>query len=190
MFFIKLLRCATNRYHTFIAFAKKSFFASFVQSSSSKPRALWKTINDILHITANRSIPTSSPLAAIPQLFATSLIKSQSFISTYKPTPLPHQLILSHLHPSSTPATLLHIDNLLSQSSDSYCDLDPVPTTVLKKISNAISSTILPIVNLSITTGIFPPTLKSSIISPLLKKPSLNKEDLSNYRSIANPSFI
>ena len=29
----------------------------------------------------------------------TSLIKSGSFISTYKPTPLPPQLILSHLHP-------------------------------------------------------------------------------------------
>ena len=29
----------------------------------------------------------------------TSLIKSQSFISTYKPTPLLPPLILSHLHP-------------------------------------------------------------------------------------------
>ena len=36
----------------------------------------------------------------------TSLIKSQIFISTHKPTPLPPLLILSQLHPSSTP--LLH----------------------------------------------------------------------------------
>ena len=57
-------------------------------------------------------------------------------------------------------------------------------------ISNAISSTILSIVNLSITTGTFPSTLESSIISPLLKKPSLKKEDLSNYHPIANLSFI
>ena len=125
----------------------------------------------------------------------TSLIKSQSFISTYKPT---HTFTPAHsLSPSPppvlhsfTPATLLEIGNLLSQSSDSYCDLDPVPTTVLKKISNAISPSILLIVNLSITNGTFPSTLKSSIISPLLKKPSLNKEDLSNYRHIANLSFI
>ena len=45
------------------------------------------------------------------------------------------------------------------------------------------------IVNLSITTGTFPSTLKSSIISPLLKKPTLNKEDLSNYCPIANLSI-
>ena len=88
------------------------------------------------------------------------------------------------------PAILLEIDNLLSQSSDLYCDLDPVPTTVLKKISNAISPTILSILNLSITAGTFPSTLKSSIISPLLKRPSLNKEDLSNYRHIANLFFV
>ena len=49
---------------------------------------------------------------------------------------------------------------------------------------------ILSIVNLSIKTSTFPFTLKSSIISPLLKKPSLNKEDLSNYRPIANLSII
>ena len=34
------LRSATNRYNKFIAAAKKSFYASLVQSFSSKPRAL------------------------------------------------------------------------------------------------------------------------------------------------------
>ena len=115
-------------------------------------------------------------------------------MSTYKPPLLHPSSIYATFTPplfhSFTPATLLEIDNLLSQSSDSYCDFDPVLTTVLKKISNAISPTNLSIVNLSITTGTFPSTLKSSIISPLLKKHSLNKEDLSNYHLIANLSFI
>ena len=71
IFDLKLLRSATNRYHKFIDAAKKSFYASLVQCSSSKPRALWKTINNIVHRTANRSLPTSSPLAALPQLFST-----------------------------------------------------------------------------------------------------------------------
>ena len=195
IFDLKLLRSATYRYHKFIAAAKKSFNASLVQSSSSKPRALWKTINNILHRTANRSLPTSSPLAALSQLFAayfSDKISKLHFNLQTKPSstpvhslpPPPHSL----LH-SFTPATLLEIDNLLSQSSDSYCDLDPVPTTVVKKISNAISPTILSIVNISITTGTFPSTLKSYIID-CYKKPSLNKEDLFNYRPIANLSFI
>ena len=38
--------------------------------------------------------------------------------------------------------------------------------------------------------GQFHPTLKESVISPLLKKPTLDKEELSNYRPISNLSLI
>ena len=174
VFYLKLLRSATNRYHKFIAATKKSYYASLVQSSS-KPRALSKTINNILHRTANRSLLTSSPLAALPQLYAAhfsdKISKLHLNLQTNPSSTQAHYmppLSLPFFH-SITPATLLEIDNLLSQSSDSYCDLNPVPTTVLIKISNAISPTILSIVNLSITTGTFYSTFKSSIISPLLK---------------------
>ena len=51
--YLKLLRSATNRYHKFIAAAKTSFYASLAQSSSSKPRALWKStiysLNHLIH---------------------------------------------------------------------------------------------------------------------------------------------
>ena len=69
-------------------------------------------------------------------------------------------------------------------------NLDPVPTNVLKKLSNALSPTIFSIIYLFITTGTFPSTLKSSIISLLFKKHHLNQVGLSNYRPIANLSFV
>ena len=171
IFDLELLLSATNHHHKFIAAARKSFNASFILSSSSKPRALWKTVNNILQRTANRYLPTTSPLAALPQLFVTYISDKISQLHFILQTN--HSSTSAHSFPPSsppllhsfTPATLLEIDNLLSQSSDSYCDLDPVSTTVLKKISNAISPTILSIVNLSITTSTFPSTLKSSIIS-------------------------
>ena len=139
---------------------------------------LFGKFNNILHRTANRFLPTSSPLSALPQLFATYVSDKIStlhfnLLTNPSSTPVhslpPSQLLYSTLLHSFTPATLLEIDNLLSQSSDSYCDLNPVPTTVLKKISNAISPTVLSIINLSITTVTFHSNLKSSIISPLLK---------------------
>ena len=46
--------------------------------------------------------------------------------------------------------------------------------------------TITNIVNLSLTSGQFHPILKESVISPLLKKPTLDKDQLSNYRPISN----
>jgi len=46
------------------------------------------------------------------------------------------------------------------------------------------------IVNLSLTSGQFHPILKESVISPLLKKSTLDKYQLSNYRPISNLSLI
>ena len=69
---------------------------------------------------------------------------------------------------------------LWSRSSSYHCT---------KRIFDAIYPTILSIVNVSITTGTFLPTY-NHLTCPLLEKPSLNKEDLSNYRRIANLSFI
>src|SRR6218665_409424 len=46
------------------------------------------------------------------------------------------------------------------------------------------------IINLSLSTGSFPILFKHSLITPLLKKPSLDKEILSNYRPVSNLSFI
>jgi len=47
-----------------------------------------------------------------------------------------------------------------------------------------------PTVNLSLISGQFHPTLRESVISPLLKKPTLDKEEHSNYRPISNLSLI
>ena len=50
--------------------------------------------------------------------------------------------------------------------------------------------TITNIVNFSLTSGQFHPILKKSVISPLLKKSTLDKDELSNYRPISNLSVI
>ena len=46
------------------------------------------------------------------------------------------------------------------------------------------------IINTSLTTGIVPRDLKSAIIKPLLKKPSLDKNLLKNYRPVSNLPFL
>jgi hypothetical protein len=43
---------------------------------------------------------------------------------------------------------------------------------------------------MSLSSGTFPSVFKQSIVSPLLKKPSLNRDAMSNYRPISNLSFL
>ena len=46
------------------------------------------------------------------------------------------------------------------------------------------------IVNLSLTTGVFPTSCKSSIVVPLIKKNGLDCEVIKNYRPVSNLSFL
>ena len=46
------------------------------------------------------------------------------------------------------------------------------------------------IINLSLKSGVFPDTFKLSHITPLLKKPSLSKDDRKNYRPVSNLNFV
>ena len=65
-----------------------------------------------------------------------------------------------------------------------------IPTWLLKECSALLVPTITNIVNLSLSSCNFHHTLKESVISPLLKKPALDKDELSNYRPISNLSLI
>jgi len=69
-------------------------------------------------------------------------------------------------------------------------DSDPIPTWLLKVCTPVLTPTITNIVNLSLSSGQFHPILKESIISPLLKKPTLDKDQLFNYWPISNLSLI
>ena len=77
-----------------------------------------------------------------------------------------------------------------SQSPDTNCDLDPIPTSLLKQCSHILLPTLTKIINLSISTGVFPDQFKSCSVHPHLKKSNLDKENLTNYRPISHLSFL
>ena len=56
---------------------------------------------------------------------------------------------------------------LLSKS----CVLDPLPSSIIKQCTDLLLPTITNIANLSLREGCMPACLKSTVISPLLKKP-------------------
>lgn len=88
------------------------------------------------------------------------------------------------------PVTEEEVEKFISDSPDKHCDLDPIPTWLLKKCSSVLIPAITKMINFSLSTGRFPSSFKESIVCPLLKKPNLDKEILSNYRPISNLSFL
>ena len=100
--------------------------------------------------------------------------------------------------PPSAPATLLQfrkvshdeVAKALLSSSERYCDLDPVPTSLLKQCLSVLLPTITNIVNPSLSSRTFPDQFKHSVLKPLLNKSNLDRASLSSYRRISNLPFI
>jgi hypothetical protein len=88
------------------------------------------------------------------------------------------------------PLTQEQIVKLVKASPTKHCSLDPLPTWLLKDMIDHLSPTITKIVNLSLSTSIFPDDMKQALVTPLLKKTSLDKEILKNYRPVSNLPFL
>ena len=69
------------------------------------------------------------------------------------------------------------------------CELDILPTFLLKKSLPKINKFLTRLVNISITSGTFPNVWKMAIVRPLLKKVGLETIN-SNYRPVSNLSCL
>ena len=71
---------------------------------------------------------------------------------------------------SLKPATNEEISKIIRSSASKSCDLDPIPTWLLKLCLSELLPVITYIVNLSLSTSTVPYELKLALIIPLLKK--------------------
>ena len=95
----------------------------------------------------------------------------------------------------SSIATQDEVLKTISLSPNKSSRLDPLPTWLLKENISSLLPVITYIVTCNssssvLSTGIFPSGSHSTIIKPLLKKASLDKNELKNYRPVSNITFI
>ena len=82
------------------------------------------------------------------------------------------------------------LSKIIMSSATKSCQLDPIPTWLLKENLDHVLPLLTHIVNHSLSTGTFPKGAHSAIIKPLLKKPSLDQNELKNYRPVSNLTFV
>ena len=68
--------------------------------------------------------------------------------------------------------------------------LDPIPTSLIKECLSDLLPLITRIVNSSLCSGVVPPQFKQAVVTPMLKKPGLDPNDLKNFRPVSNLPFI
>ena len=88
------------------------------------------------------------------------------------------------------PVTEVQLRRLIKSTPPKSCNLDPIPTWLLKDYLDELLPVLTYIINASLSSGVVPLTFKTSLAVPLLKKPNLDPNVLGNYRPIANLPFV
>ena len=82
------------------------------------------------------------------------------------------------------------LQKIIEARPSKCCSLDVLPTWLVKATLPATLPSLVRIVNASLVNGEFPQAFKIASVTPLLKKASLDQNDLNNYRPISNLAFI
>ena len=90
---------------------------------------------------------------------------------------------------SFMPISIEDMEKFIKRSPSKSCELDPIPTNLLKEVLDKTAPLITDILNASLTQGTFPQELKEALLHPLLKK---NNLDLikKNYHPVSNLAYI
>ena len=168
-------------------------------SAENNSKELFKVANSLLNKPTSTSLPShttekdlankfgeffSNKIAGIRDSFTQNSHESADVDEVEIPIlPFPRM-------ESFTQITEEKLSKIIMQGNSKSCDLDPIPTSLLKLVLPVLLPTICNIVNKSLMEFTMPQTLKEAIVTPLLKKPTLDKENLKNYRPVSNLPFI
>ena len=82
------------------------------------------------------------------------------------------------------------VSKLISSAPTKTCQLDPVPTWLVKDVRGLLSPFLTVLFNVSLSSGSFPKMFKQAVIRPLLKKPGMDVSDMKSYRPVSNLPFL
>ena len=84
----------------------------------------------------------------------------------------------------------LTVKECILSSAPNSCEHDPILSRLLIECLDSIIPSFTDLFNSSLASGIFPQCFKSALVTPILKKRSLDHHDLNNYLPVSNLCFI
>ena len=84
------------------------------------------------------------------------------------------------------PVSADDIEKTILGSANKSCMLDTLPMWLFKDNVNIMCNVLMQLANKSFSTGEFPSQLREAIVCPVLKKATLDKNVLQNYRPVSN----
>ena len=191
--FKDLYRQARHKVSKLVHTARCKFYTERIALVSSS-----KELHQIVNALSNRHppkiLPTIYPSADLPSIFIKHF--------TNKVEKLTANIASEHVTSThvigTTGATFSSFKNVSQStveectliSAPKSCELDPIPSKLITECLDSILPSLTDLFSSSLASGIFPQCFKSALVTPILKKRSLDHNDLNNYRPVSNLCFI
>ena len=193
--FHDLYKKARNAVSRIVDRAKTMYYNNKIKSATSS-KELFKVTNHIMARTKTTKFPTMYQVTELPNLFCkffedkvVSLRRDLDSLTATNAT-FQTQPFTASSFSNFQPVSEETVRKTIAGSSPKTCDLDSIPTPLLIECLDIILPSLTSLINSSLATGIFPETFKTALVTPLLKKPSLDQNDFKNYRPVSNLSFV
>lgn len=174
-----------------VKMAKCSHYVGLVEDCHDDSKKLFSLANRLLNRRQSSPLPSHSDSSQMASSFLNFFqAKVKTICDSLAPDESPHRLLTSSSFDTIQPTSPEEITLLLRKLPPKSCQLDPIPTKLLKECPSSIAPILSHLVNLSIDQAYVPPSLKVAYITPLLKKPSLDHNSLQNYRPVSNLPFL
>ena len=82
------------------------------------------------------------------------------------------------------------LTKMISEMNNKSCSMDPMPTQLVKSCKDLLFPIILKIINLCFAESYFPDSLKTAIVTPILKDNSKDPDEYRNYRPVSSLPFL
>ena len=162
--------------------AKSYYYENMVSNNSATPQQVWKCINQILHSRPAPSLPTHASIKSLCNYFPDHFKDKVSLIHSAFTDHTPDTVNADSPQQNSQlesfePATTAEMRKIIMSSPSKSCDIDPLPTILLKACLDILIRPITYIINASLRSGLFPEDFKRVHVNPVLKKTTLLRKN-------------
>jgi hypothetical protein len=177
---------------------KKKYYSDIVLSCEGNIKDLYSFVNHVTGASQTNPLPEGASGTDLCNNFANyfttkiSKIKdeikrriSNDHLERSTPKSTPRNTGLSQFEIKCEEHIKKHIMNMPTKS----CELDPVPTWVVKACIDQLARPLTHMVNLSLQQATFLHCWKRALVKPIIKKPS-GEKTYDNYRPVSNLEFV
>ena len=165
--------------------SKMSYYTSLINENKSDPKVLFNTMDRMLHRKPQNHYPSCGSPKELCDKFADFFcdkivtIRHQLDILSITDAPalpLIDDAIITCELSEFSPTSEDELSGLVKKIATKSCSLDPVPASLLRYCIDDLLPIIKRVVNLSFNSASVPSSMKNAVLSPLLKKPSVDFE--------------